>query len=318
MLAPRGRSTYSAFGCAPRERVARPFCEEATLEPSEREWWIDSPGAARLHVRTWEASGGRAQIVILHGLGDHAGRFGRVGLELARRGFSASALDLPGHGLSGGPRGHVRSWNEYRAALGALLAQLRPPGETRPLILLGHSMGGLVALDWMFAYPGRVRALVLSAPPFELAMKPLIFKVWLARFAERVVPALTQGNQIPPSLLSRDPEVVRAHRADPLIHHRISARLYIEFLKAQQAAARRAREMTVPTLIIQGERDPVASAPAAERWAAAAPPGRVTFRVWPGCLHEVLNEPEGPRVLEEVAVWCESMADGAPAPSSEQ
>lgn len=273
----------------------------------------------RLHVRSWTDPGARAEIVILHGLGDHAGRFERVGRYLAGRGFAVAALDLPGHGLSEGPRGHVRTWAEYRNALSALLAQTRPDGDERPLLLLGHSMGALVALDWIFANPGRVRALVLSAPPFELAMKPLIFKVWLARLAERVVPALTQGNQIPPSLLSRDPEVIRAHRADPLVHHRISARLYIEFLKAQQAAVRRAGDLPVPTLVIQGGLDPVASAPAAERWAKAAPPGRVIFRLCPGCLHEVLNEPEGPRALEEMGAWCAQMADSSvPGTSGQQ
>lgn len=237
---------------------------------------------------------------------------------MARRGFAVYALDLPGHGLSDGPRGHVRSWIEFREAVSALIGQIRPAGETRPLLFLGHSLGALVALDWVFANPGRVRALVLSAPPFELAMRPVIFKVWLARLAERVVPALTQGNQIPPSLLSRDPEVVRAHRADPLVHNQISARLYIEFLKAQQAAARRAPELPVPALVIQGGRDPVASASAAERWANAAPPGRVTFRLCPPCLHEVLNEPEGPVALEEMGAWCERMADGASPPSVKQ
>jgi alpha-beta hydrolase superfamily lysophospholipase len=288
------------------------------LDPSEQEWWIDPPDLPRLHVRSWGDPGARAALVILHGLGDHSGRFERVGRAMARRGFIVSALDLPGHGLSEGPRGHVRSWEEYRAAVSLLVAELPSAAEARPLLFLGHSMGALVALDWMFSNPGRVRALVLSAPPFELAMKPLIFKVWLARLAERVVPALTQGNQIPPSLLSRDPEVVRAHRADPLVHYRISARLYIEFVRAQQAAVRRAAELPVPALVIQGGRDPVASAPAAARWVNAAPPGRVTFRLCPDCLHEVLNEPEGPRVLEEVGVWCERMVDSAPHPSGKK
>jgi alpha-beta hydrolase superfamily lysophospholipase len=288
------------------------------LDPSEREWWIDPPDAHRLHVRSWEEPGARAHLIILHGLGDHSGRFERVGKALARRGFAVWALDLPGHGLSEGPRGHVRSWAEYRDAVTALLARRGPVGETHPLLFLGHSMGALVALDWTFANPGRTRALVLSAPPFDLAMKPLIFKVWLARLAEKVVPALTQANQIPPSLLSRDPEVVRAHRADPLVHHRISARLYIEFVKTQQAYVRRAGELPVPALVIQGGRDPVASAPAAERWARSAPTGRVRFLLCPPCLHEVLNEPEGPQVLEEMGVWCAQMADAAPVRSTEQ
>lgn len=295
-----GRGTTATGGCL--------------HDSGERELWLDRPAAPRLHARSWGEGSPRAQFLILHGLGDHGGRYGQVGREMARRGFECYALDLPGHGRSEGPRGHVRSWLELRDAVTALLERVRPDSDRRPLLVLGHSMGALVALDWIFANPGRVRALVLSAPPFELAMKPLIFKVWLARVAERVVPALTQGNQIPPSLLSRDPDVVRAHRADPLVHYRISARLYIELVKAQQAGQRRAAELPLSTLVIQGGEDPVASAPAAERWAAAAPSGRVTFRLYPGCLHEVLHETVRDQVLEEMAAWCERMAGAGPSP----
>jgi alpha-beta hydrolase superfamily lysophospholipase len=276
-----------------------------------REWWIERPERPRLHVRSWEPARPRADVAILHGLGDHAGRFERVARGLAPRGFAVHALDLPGHGKSEGPRGHIRSWGEYRESVDALTGRLAGGDGARPLLFLGHSMGALVALDWALVHPERVCALVLSAPPFELAMKPLIFKVWLARIAEKLVPAMTQGNQIPPSLLSRDPEVVRAHRADPLIHHWISARLYMEFVQKQRALARASGALPVPTLVIQGGSDPVASAPAAERWARTAAPGTTTFRLYPGLLHEVLNEPEGPAILEEVGAWCERAVDGA-------
>jgi alpha-beta hydrolase superfamily lysophospholipase len=282
----------------------------------QREWWIERPGESRLHVRTWEDPAARGVVCLVHGLGDHAGRFERVGRALSARGLAVHSLDLPGHGRSEGPRGHIRGWGEFHDALASLIAQVHGAGDPRPLGLLGHSMGALVALDWALENPSRVRALVLSAPPFDLAMKPLVFKVWLARIAERVVPALTQANQIPPSLLSHNPEVVRAHRADPLVHHRVSARLYIEYVRMRGRLSDRAGSLAVPTLVLQGGSDPVASAPAAARFTERAPRGTATMRLYPGLFHEVLNEYEGPAILEEMGAWLEHalFADGASPP----
>ncbi len=275
------------------------------MTDTQREWTIERPGECGLHVRTWEDSTSRAVVCVAHGLGDHAGRFEHVGRALSARGIAVHSLDLPGHGKSGGPRGHIRGWSEFYGALAALIERVSPEGDGRPLGLMGHSMGSLVALDWAIAHPSRTRALVLSAPPFELAMKPLVFKVWLARIAEFVVPALTQSNQIPPSLLSHDPEVVRAHRRDPLVHHRVSARLYVEYIRNRRRLFESAGTLAVPTLVIQGGADPVASAPATARWAERAPRGRATLRLYPGLYHEVLNEYEGPAILEELASWVE-------------
>jgi alpha-beta hydrolase superfamily lysophospholipase len=280
----------------------------------EREWWIERPGGSRLHVRTWAGAAPWGVVCVVHGLGDHAGRFAHVGRALSARGLAVHSLDLPGHGRSEGPRGHIRGWSEFHDSLAALIARVAGEGGPRPLGLLGHSMGALVALDWTLRNPTRVRALVLSAPPFELAMKPLVFKVWLARIAEKVVPALTQANQIPPSLLSHDPEVVRAHRADPLVHHRVSARLYIEYVRMRGKLFDRAGSLSVPTLVLQGGSDPVASAPTAVRFAERAPRGTVTMRLYPGLFHEVLNEYGGPAILEELTAWIERALRGAPEP----
>ena len=300
-----------------RVRASQPIVREMT--DTQREWTIDRPGESRLHVRTWEDPAARAVVCVAHGLGDHAGRFERVGRALSARGIAVHSLDLPGHGKSGGPRGHIRGWSEFYGALAALIERVCPEGNARPLGLIGHSMGALVALDWALAHPSRTRALVLSAPPFELAMKPIIFKVWLARIAEQVVPALTQANQIPPSLLSHDPEVIRAHRRDPLVHHRVSARLYLEYVRNRRRLYGSAGKLAVPTLVIQGGADPVASAPAAERWAGSAAPGRTTLRLYPGLYHEVLNEYEGPAILAELAAWMEARllgGEAGPAPPS--
>ena len=272
-------------------------------ESTSRDGWIEVPGSAKLFTRAWGDDPKAPAVAIIHGLGDHSGRWERVGGTLADRGFAAYALDLPGHGRSEGKRGHVRSWDDYRTAVTRWIEVLRGGDGVRRWALLGHSLGALIALDWADRNPSGVDALVLSAPPFELSLRPSALKVHAARLLGRLWPGFSQSNQIPPSLLSHDPEVVRAHRADPYVHFRISARLFLEFQAMRRALARVAGTHSIPTLLIQGGADPVTSCLGSARWARAAKPGVVTYKEYPGLFHEVLNEPEGAAILDEIIAW---------------
>ncbi len=276
-----------------------------TLPQTSREAWIEAPHQPKLFTRAWEAAPGSPAVGIIHGLGDHSGRWERVGRALQSRGFSAYALDLPGHGRSEGKRGHVRSWDDYRSALTRWMESLRreDPDRSRRWALLGHSLGALIALDWAEKNPEIVDALVLSAPPFELSLRPAAIKVHAARLVGLLWPGFSQGNGIPPSLLTHDPEVIRAHRADPLVHFRISARLFLEFQKMRRALAKVAGSHRIPTLIVQGGADPVTSCAGCAQWAKASQEGVVTYREYPGLFHEVLNEVEWAGILEEIVVW---------------
>src|SRR5262245_47211969 len=272
------------------------------------ESWIETKDA-RLFRRSWTGDGAVAGVGVVPGLGDHSGRFERVARALVERGFQVEGLDIPGHGRSSGARGHVRSWNEYRAAMSAWMDRLRAEHPGLRWALLGQSMGALIALDWALLNPTALGALVLSAPPFELALRPSMLKIYAAQALVRVWPGFSQGTAIAPSMLSHDPEVVREHRSDPLVHYRISARLFLEFTATRRALARQARDLPVPTMIIQGTDDPVTRASASARWAAAAGVERVRYREYPGLLHEVLNEPAGPAVVEEIATWLKGVLE---------
>ena len=272
------------------------------MDPKTVEGWIEAEGEPKLFTRAWEFRPGAASVGIVHGLGDHSGRWERVGRTLQSRGFNAYALDLPGHGRSEGKRGHVRSWDDYRRAMTRWMDAL--PREGR-WALLGHSLGALIALDWANENPKRVDALVLSAPPFELSLRPTALKVHAARLIGLLFPGFSQSNEIPPSLLTHDPEVIRAHRADKLIHFRISARLFLEFQRMRRALAKVAGTHAIPTLLIQGGADPVTSCLGCAAWAKASKDGIVTYHEYPGLYHEVLNEVGGGAILDEVIVWLE-------------
>jgi len=273
------------------------------IDSKTTERWIQVEGGPTLFTRAWEAEPGAPSVGIVHGLGDHSGRWERVGRVLQSRGFNAYALDLPGHGRSEGRRGHVRSWDDYRKALSAWMDQVCLLGPERNCALLGHSLGALIALDWANQNPDRVDALVLSAPPFELSLRPAALKVHAARILGLIWPGFSQSNQIPPSLLTHDPEVIRAHRADPLVHFQISARLFLELRRMRRTLAAVATEQAIPTLVIQGGADPVTECMGCATWAKRARVGMVTYREYPGLYHEVLNEPQGPEILEEIVVW---------------
>jgi lysophospholipase len=268
----------------------------------EAEFALDLPGRGLIAGRLWNSGGTAGTIGILHGLGDHAGRYGRAVEALAAEGFRVEAIDLPGHGKSYGARGHVESWDDYRAAIDAWWARPRE-GAGAPVALLGHSMGCLAALDFTLARPGRVRAVVLSAPPFELVLRVQMLKVRLAQLIVRLWPSFSQQTTILPSMLSRDPDVVRAHNADPLVHYRMSARLFFEFTATNTAMRRAAPRLPIPALLLHGTSDAISNHHGSERWANEAPPGLATLRLFPGFYHEILNEPEGPSVARELAGW---------------
>ena len=251
----------------------------------------------------WNEDGPLGVVGILHGLGDHAGRYGRVVRALVDVGFAAEAVDLPGHGRSYGPRGHVRSWGDYHQAMELWWNRERPGGR-RPIALVGHSMGALVALDWALRQPpGALRALVLSAPPFEVVVRAAMLKVRAAQLLVRFWPRFSQQTAILPSMLSHDPEVVRAHNEDPLVHYLMSAKLFFEFRGVSDTLRKSAGRLAVPTLILHGTGDVVSSALGSERWARLAPEGMADLRLYPGLYHEILNEPEGPAIAREIAAW---------------
>ncbi|HET9941534.1 MAG TPA: alpha/beta hydrolase [Candidatus Eisenbacteria bacterium] len=278
------------------------------------------PLTGRGAISCWRlgGTGERRGVGILHGLGDHAGRYAELGSALLERGFAVEAIDLPGHGKSYGKRGHVGSWLDYRAAVTAWMDRAHAAAPDRTWTLLGQSMGAFIALDWALAHPARVERLVLCAPPFQLGFRPSLLKVKAAQALVRFWPGFSQGNMILPSMLSHDQSIVRAHMEDPLVHYRITARLFLEFQFMRASLMKRVGELKTPTLVIQGGEDHVADPAGSEKWVKMAPEGLVELRLYPGLYHEVLAEVGRTEIIASLIDWLEKpMASrggpGAPA-----
>jgi acylglycerol lipase len=269
-------------------------------------------GAARtrdgleLRMLRWSAAGTpRAHLLLAHGIGEHAGRHAHVASRFALAGIETHAYDLRGFGASGGRRAYVERWSDYHDDLEDQLAAAREAAGGRPVVLYGHSMGGLIALGYVLADPPRPAPdlLVLSAP--AIAAIVARWKRDLADVLGHLVPRLTIPNDLPAGGLSRDPQVETAYRSDPLNLHRTTARLGMELFHEQarvQAALGRMGALPTPTYVLHGSDDPIvplSSSASLERRE------NVTRRVYPRLRHEMHNEPEAPAVIDDTTGWIE-------------
>ncbi len=264
--------------------------------------------APELHVRTWNPpAAAKGTVWLVHGIGEHSGRYDTSARVLASRGFVVHAHDQRGHGLSPGPRGHVRRWAEYGDDLRALLERHADPAL--PLFLFGHSMGGLVVLDLVLRDPGRVRAAVVSAPAVDpaAAHKPLL--VWSARLLSLVLPRLRLPLGLDLDSLSRDSAARAAYERDPLVHARTTARWGAEVLSAIQWLHAHRDRLRTPLLLVQGAEDRINSPAGTHRFAAGLPAALAELRELPGVRHELHTDPEVAPLFTAMGAWLERRLD---------
>lgn len=265
--------------------------------------WVVETARARdgtaLATYRWPAARDAwASVLIVHGLGEHAGRHRSTAEGLAAGGLAVFAFDLRGFGASAGRRAWVGEWSDLHQDVGERLAAIREESPARPVVLYGHSLGGLIALGAVLDGRAAPDLLVLSAP--ALAADLPLPKMLAAQVLGRVAPTIEIPNGLDGSVLSSDPGIGRAYAADPLCHHRTTARFAVLGLAAQARAIDRLSELRLPTLVIHGGDDRLVPPRVSEPLAALP---SVTRRVYPGLRHETHNEADGPRVLAEVVDW---------------
>jgi acylglycerol lipase len=254
-----------------------------------------------LLVRHWSATGEPwASVLIVHGIAEHSGRFEHVGEWLAGAGLDVHAYDQRGFGGSSGRRAWLDRWSRNHDDLEDRLAVLRVMARGRPVVVYGHSLGGLIALGYAVAEPPRPLpdALVLSAPALDSSIPG--WKRAVARILGAIAPTVEIPNDFDGTLLSRDPAVGERYLADELNQHRTTTRFGAEAL-AEQARVRAALpRLSLPTLVIHGQADRLV--PTASSEALGRLPG-VTRLVYPELRHETHNEPEGRAVVDDVIAW---------------
>jgi alpha-beta hydrolase superfamily lysophospholipase len=265
--------------------------------------------ALRLHA--WPLDRARGRVLIVHGLGEHGARYAHVAKALNAQGWQVHAYDQRGHGDSGGARGALPHGHALCEDLAQLMDRVRGVG---PCVLLGHSMGGLVAARFVAealapqpaAWSRPVDALVLSSPALDPGMS-LLQKGLLAVLGG-LAPDLALGNGLKPDWVSRDPAVVRAYVADPLVHDRVTPRLVRFIVDSGVLVRARAPAWRVPTLLMWAGADRCVAPAGSAAFAAAAPEAVVQHRSFDGLAHEIFNEPERAEVLAYLARWLDALS----------
>jgi alpha-beta hydrolase superfamily lysophospholipase len=240
----------------------------------------------------------------VHGIAEHSGRYEHVGGWLADGGLNVTAADLRGFGGSGGRRAYVDRWSQHHDDLEERLANVRADADGRPIVLYGHSLGGLIALGYVLAEPPRPLpdALVLSAPALDSTVPG--WKRAVAAVVARVAPTASLKNAFDGGSLSRDPSVGQRYLEDPLNHHRTSTRFGAAALGEQRRVRASLGRLSLPTLVYHGTADRLVPPAASEPLGSL--PG-VTRRTLAELRHESHNEPEGKEVVGEVVAWLRSV-----------
>ncbi len=244
----------------------------------------------------------RGIVVLVHGLGEYAGRYDHVARQLNAWGFAVRGYDQYGHGESGGLRGALPSDSRLLDDLADIIDSTKTRlGPQYPIILLGHSMGGLVAARFVSLNLRPVQALVLSSPALDPGLSA--FQKFLLAVLPGILPNLRVGNGVNADFIAHDPNVVAAYKADPLVHDRICARLAAWIASQGAATVAAAGQWTVPTLLMFAGQDKLVSPAGSRAFAAAAPAAVVTSHCFEPLFHEILNEPEQAQVLDMLKAW---------------
>lgn len=266
-----------------------------------RERFLRAGDGTKLHLRELGSMDATRSLLVIHGYGEHGGRYIERMQPIADAGYRVLIPDMRGHGRSEGKRGHVMRFKEYTDDVSLFLDQLDTPAKSTAL--LGHSNGGLIALQWLLHNRKSVGAAVVTSPFLGIALDAPGWKIWAGKVLSRLLPKLSLPSEIDSADVSHDPEVVALYDSDPLVHHVVNARWYTEAMAAIDEVFVKASKLDTPLLVIQAGDDRIADANATRRWVGSAPSERVTYEEADGLFHEVLFETTGDEYRDRVLAY---------------
>ena len=268
------------------------------------------PGAPALPCRCWRPPPGAPQawacLALLHGLGSHSGCFEDLATELARHGLILCAIDLPGHGLAPGRRGDVRDWGTLHDAVQALLEVCADQAPGLPRVLLGHSLGGTLALDVVRCHPHWAQATVVANPALALRSG---WQLALAQLLVRLWPGCSLPTGFPLAAAAADPAVLERIRRDPLRHDRCSARLAVAWQRVCNDLIDAASTGVGPLLVLLSSADPLVCPTAVRQFVARLPASTVRLKLYGASRHELFDDRERQTVITDLLGWLREVVD---------
>jgi alpha-beta hydrolase superfamily lysophospholipase len=265
---------------------------------------FEGVGGLHLYYRAWECEQAVAGLIVVHGLSDHSGRYADLGTRLASNRINVYAFDLRGHGVSEGRRGHAPRFDYFLQDVERFRREVESlTAGGMPLFILGHSMGGLITLRYIEEYDVPLRGAILTSP--WLATGPSIpkWKILGAGVLNKMLPSLPIDAGIDPEFISHDPVVVAQYREDPLVHRKITPRLFMEASAAMGLALHRSDRIRMPLLFLLAGDDQIVDTPRSESFARSLTVPDVTVRALPDYYHEVLNDFDRAQALREIRAW---------------
>ena len=266
------------------------------------ETFWNAPSGNDLYERHWPVHSPRAVIALVHGQGEHIGRYEHVAQFFNEYGIAILGYDHQGHGQSTGQRGHAASFDSYLDDLDAFLDRAQTEYPNLPTFLYGHSMGGLIVLSYCLQKKPQFHAAIATSPWVRLAFEPNALKVAVGKLLKNVVPGLVMPTGLAAQFISRDEACVERYKNDPLVHGKVSASGGLALMESGNWLNSYAGDFPVPLYMIHGTAYKLTS-PEASRELANRLTGDVVYRQYEGLYHETHNEPERKTVLNDTLNW---------------
>ena len=268
------------------------------------EWKWKTNDGLEIYSKAWLPSGkARGVVCLVHGVGEHIGRYQNAGEALAEGGYILAGFDLRGFGRSGGRRGHTPSVEVYFDDIDLFLAEILKRYPDLPRFLYGHSMGGILALAYPPLRQPAIAGVIVTSPGLKTALQEQKLKVLLAKLLGKILPTLTLKSGVDAQLLSRDPKVNEEYTHDPLVHPLVTTAWGRSMLGAIDLAYENAPRFPSPLLLMHGTEDEIDYPRGSQMFAELAPKDKLTLKMWAGFKHELHNDPENAQVFKFMLDW---------------
>lgn len=271
--------------------------------------WTTEDGL-KIHAVEWKPDGEvKAVLVLVHGLGEHIGRYQHVAETFTSAGYAISGFDLRGHGKSEGKRGHSPSYPVIMSDINKSIQITQENFPGIPFFLYGHSLGGNLALSYALSQKTLANGAIITSPLLGTAAPVPALKLFMGKLLYTLMPSFQMNNGLDATGLARDPEVAMKYKSDSLVHPLVSTRLALDMLNNGVYLMEHAGDLHLPILLMQGTADRIVSPELTKRFAQAAPADKITYIEWDGYYHELHNEPEKQQVLKSMIDWLNLQVD---------
>ena len=267
---------------------------------------LQTPDHLELFAQEWVSSSSpRGVIALIHGLGEHSGRYDHLAKWMNQYGFHVTAIDLRGHGHTAGARGHIPGYEAAGRDIDLLIADTAKRYPGLPIFLYGHSLGGALVLYHALKQHPAVKGVIATSPGLVPASPPTGATLLIAKVASKLAPSMLIDNGLDRSGLSRDPLTEEKYNADTLVHGKISAQLGLALINNGRWIIENGAQFSLPLLLMVGSKDRLVNPSAVDQLAKVIPAHLLTYKVWDGFYHELHNEPEKELVFEKIYLWLE-------------